>query len=166
MVGLMRHELSTCGQRDLRITLAADARTGHVPIGETSRPTGEARSRRRKMDQPNLGEGGLDEAPVNQAKSATCEGGNLRPSKHRDAPIVEAVSVSSPSNRSNTPSVLRQAVLRRELRSIRHGHAGETISASCLSPGPLETAQKSRQTTLDLRRKQPTFEVIEVDWER
>jgi hypothetical protein len=50
---------------------------------------------------------------------------------------------------------------------LRGAHAGETISASCLSPGPLEAAQKNRQTTIDNRRRQPAaFEVIEVDWKR
>jgi hypothetical protein len=46
-------------------------------------------------------------------------------------------------------------------------HPGERISASCLSPGLLDAAQKSRQTTVDRRRKQPAqFDVIEVDWKR
>jgi hypothetical protein len=46
-------------------------------------------------------------------------------------------------------------------------HAGETISASCLSPGPLETAQANRQQALTNRRKQPAqFAVVEVDWKR
>ena len=49
--------------------------------------------------------------------------------------------------------------------ALHAAHPGETISASCLSPGTLDAAQKSRQTTLDLRRKQAaTFDIVEVDW--
>jgi hypothetical protein len=46
-------------------------------------------------------------------------------------------------------------------------HAGEKISGSCLEPSSLDTAEKSRQTAIGLKRKQTaTFDVVEVDWKR
>jgi hypothetical protein len=46
-------------------------------------------------------------------------------------------------------------------------HPGETISASCLAPGPLEAAQQSRQTRVDRQRRPPArFDAVEVEWKR
>lgn len=45
-------------------------------------------------------------------------------------------------------------------------HPGEAINASCLAPGSLEIAQKNRQTVLNARRKDPSFDVVELDWKR
>jgi hypothetical protein len=50
---------------------------------------------------------------------------------------------------------------------LRNAHPGETISASCLSPLPLEAAQANRQQALALRRKQTAqWDVMEIDWKR
>lgn len=50
---------------------------------------------------------------------------------------------------------------------LRGAHPGETLSASCLSPLPLDAAQGNRQQTLALKRRQTTqWHVVEVDWKR